>query len=713
MKESLFNQAWYRIADLRVKLRQHAEIHRHIYRGKPTYILQDHVTGQFHRFTPEVYQLIALMDGKRTLENIWEIACEKLGDHMPTQNDIINLVAKLHKANVIQSDKLPNIPDIDRRKRQFDRKQMVALFKSPLSIRIPLLDPERFLAKTSPFVLPLISKFGALLWMAVVAYGILQMMVHWGDLTDNLSDRVLSLQNILLMALVYPVVKVFHELGHAYCVKKWGGEVHEIGIIILVFFPVPYVDATASSAFSNKYRRMLVGAAGILVEAFLAALAMIVWTYLEPGILRSLVFNTIMISGVSTVLFNGNPLLRFDAYYVLSDYLEIPNLGARSNNYIGYLIKRYLFVVRDAVSSAASLSEAAWLASYSIAAFMYRIFITIVITIFVASEYFIFGAIIGLWFIYMSVVSPMLKMLAKPFTDPMLVKIRSRIMAISGGVLVLLAILLFVIPFPFSTKVEAVLWVGEQAYIRPDIDGYVSGLGIESGNFVRRDDVILELSNNELDAKTEVLKYQVRESEERYQASLSDRSASEIIKEELQYLKQEYLRALERQALLQVRAHQTGKLVIHDQSNLIGRYVRRGQMLGYIADDEDLPVTAMISEDDIDYIENKTNSIEVRFVSRPDKVIEGSIRRISPSASHDLISPVLSLDGGGEIALDPNAGDNRRAFQRYYKVEIEVPGKRHSQVEERVYVLFKHDAEPLSGRLYRAVRRVFLRHFDA
>ena len=161
------------------------------------------------------------------------------------------------------------------------------------------------------------------------------MLINWPELSMNTSDRVLALENIFLMALVYPVVKLIHEFGHAYVLKKWGAEVHEMGIMFLVFFPVHYVEASESISFSSKYQRMLVGAIGVMVELFLAASAMILWANIEPGVVRTLAFNTMIVAGVSTLLFNGNPLLKFDAYYVLSDYLEIPNLASKANAYWG------------------------------------------------------------------------------------------------------------------------------------------------------------------------------------------------------------------------------------------------------------------------------------------------------------------------------------------------------------------------------------------
>ena len=106
-------------------------------------------------------------------------------------------------------------------------------------------------------------------------------------------------------------MKALHELGHSYAVKRWGGEVHEIGIMFLVFMPVPYVDASESAGFQSKWQRAFVGAAGILVEIFLASLALFIWLNAEEGLVRAFAFNVMLIGGVSTLFFNGNPLLRF------------------------------------------------------------------------------------------------------------------------------------------------------------------------------------------------------------------------------------------------------------------------------------------------------------------------------------------------------------------------------------------------------------------
>jgi len=713
MVEQLFNQNWYRVADLRIHLKHHAKIHRHIYQGEIVYVLQDHVTGQFHRFFADTYQIIGLMDGKRTLQEIWELACEKLGDDMPTQNDIINLVSKLYNANVAVADSLPDIQELDIRRRDTSRKKFLQQIKSPLSIKIPLLDPENFLKVTARFVRPVFSATGIFIWLFVVLGGILLALMHWENLTSNLSDRVLVLENILLIGLTYPFVKVFHELAHAYSVKRWGGEVHEIGVMLLIFFPVPYVDATAATAFRNKYHRMLVGAAGILAEGFLAALAMILWTYTEPGAVRAVLFNVMFISGVSTLLFNGNPLLRFDAYYVLADFLEIPNLSTRSNHHIGYLVKRYILGVAESISTARTKNEAYWLASYSVLAFLYRLFITLAITLFVSSKYFIFGIIIGVWFIYIAVILPLMKVISKPLTDPQLKERSHKIYfacALGAG---FLSMIIFLMPVPLATETEGVIWVSEQAQIYAEENGFIKKIVAGTNEYVEENETIISMENEDLHTKVRVLQAQVKEALALYEANITDKNLAEVLRGDYQYVLSQYERAKDRQKQLEIVARYSGTLIIPEHENLTGRFVGRGKILGYIVDYKKLPINVMVGKNDIERVINNTNDIEVRFVSHLEDVYAGFITRIMPAASKNLVSPVLSVGGGGLIALDPGDPNKSTTFQDYYHVEIEVPNTSKTTIDERVYVMFKHDAEPVFKRWYRVIRRVFLRNFGA
>ena len=396
MTATLFSREWYRIASLKPRLRDHLTVHAHRYRGKRWYLLEDHITGQVRRLSPQSYLIVGLMNGERSIDQLWDISSQRLGEEMPTHEEMLQLLSSLYQGNLIRMDIGGDVGELFERGHEARRKRWLAKLKSPLSIQIPLVDPDRFLQATLGLVRPLLTKTALLLWFLSIAAMLFLVGQHWEELTLNVADKVLAVDNIILLWLIYPVIKLLHELGHGYCVKRNGGEVHELGIMLLVLVPMPYVDASSTSAFADKKQRVLVGMAGIIVELFAAAIAMFVWINAEPGLVKSIAFNTIIIAGVSTVLVNGNPLLRFDGYYVLGDYLEIPNLAQRSNQYWGWLTKRLLFGVKGHASPAYDRREAMWLFSYGIASFVYRMFLMATIVLFVAQQYFIIGVVLAM-----------------------------------------------------------------------------------------------------------------------------------------------------------------------------------------------------------------------------------------------------------------------------------------------------------------------------
>ena len=409
MARSLFSPSWYRVAALRPRLRGHAELHRQRIRGDTWFILQDHQTGRFHRLSPAANLMICLMDGRRTVAEIWDLVGRRAGEDPPTQDETIQLLAQLHGSDLLQGDALPDLGELADRSALQERRKLIQRLRSPMSMRFPLLDPDRFLAATLPLVRPLFTRIGFLLWLALIVAGTVLAILHWPDLSADVFDHALSAQNILLILCVYPLIKGLHELGHAYATKVWGGEVHEFGFMLMMLMPMPYVDASASAAFAEKWRRMIVGGAGMMVELALAAAAMIVWVEASPGLVRAVAFNVMLIGGVSTLLFNGNPLLRYDGYYIFSDLLEIPNLGTRSSKYLAYLVQRYLFGVEGAESPVTAASERPWLFVYAIASFVYRIFLSFGIALFVAGRLFFIGILIALWAIGGMVMVPLYK----------------------------------------------------------------------------------------------------------------------------------------------------------------------------------------------------------------------------------------------------------------------------------------------------------------
>jgi putative peptide zinc metalloprotease protein len=313
----------------------------------------------------------------------------------------------------------------------------------------------------------------------------------------------------------------------------------------------------------------------------------------------------------------------------------------------------------------------------------------------------------------MAIISPIMKVLSQPIKDPQL---KERSYTIYTGCViaaVVLSMFIFLVPVPLATRAEGVIWVSEQAQVYAEESGFINKIVAGTNDPVVEGETIISMVNVQLEMKVRVLQAQVKESKARYEANIGDKNLAEVLKEDYQYVLLQYYRASDRLDKLQIKARYSGTLIIPKHENLPGRFVHRGKILGYIVDYDKLPTNIMVTENDIDRIISNTNKVELRFVSHPKQIYTGVVSRVMPSASKKLISPVLSVEGGGSIALDPGDPNRSTTFQDYYRVEVDLPDAPKTSIDERVYVLFRHDNEPLAGRWYRVIRRIFLRNFGA
>ena len=251
--------------------------------------------------------------------------------------------------------------------------------------RIPLWDPDRFLRKWMPVMRVFLSPFGAILWLIVVIGAIVVIAPKWGEL-QGAASHAIDPTNWPFLWATFCLIKLIHELGHGFSCRRFGGEIHELGIMFLVFVPAPYVDASSAWSLPSRWQRALVGAGGMIFELFVAAIMAFIWANTnDTNLVHQLAYNAMLIASVSTVIFNANPLLRYDGYYILSDLLEIPNLQQKANEYALGLIKRHVFRVKSPLPLPPP-GQRVWLFLYAISSGIYRVFIGVVI-IFIVTEH--------------------------------------------------------------------------------------------------------------------------------------------------------------------------------------------------------------------------------------------------------------------------------------------------------------------------------------
>jgi putative peptide zinc metalloprotease protein len=711
----LQSSLWYRVETLRPQLLARARLHRHRYRGELWYLLQDPASGRVHRFTPAARLVLAAMDGRRTVHDLWRLAQRHLGDDAPTQDELIQLLGQLHGSDLVATNVPPDALELFDRGERTARSKHRRSWMNPMAVRIPLWDPGAFLDRFVPLWRSLWGRGGALLWLAVVLPALVLLPQAWPELTHNLSDRVLQADNLLLLAVVFPIIKALHELGHATATRAGGGEVHDMGVMLLVLIPVPYVDASSATVLRSRWARALVGAAGMLVEVFIAALAFYVWRAAEPGLARALCFNVMLVAGVSTLIFNGNPLLRYDAYYILADLTELPNLAQRSARYWGYLAEHYLLRSRDAMSPADTAGERAWFTFYGVASTLYRLFVTFAIAIFIGSQFFFFGVVLALWAVAMMAVVPLLRAIAQIEQRPGLRERRSRIVAAAGAAFVALALVAVYVPLPYRTQSEGVIWLPEQATLRAGAPGFVSGLLVAPGATVVAGEPLVRSVDPALAAQLRLAETRVAELEATYgNEFVADRARAEIVREQLLLERASLERVRLRVAALIVSSPTGGVFTVARPNDMPGRHVRQGEVLGHVLDGAAPIVRVVVEQSEIDAVAGAVKGVGLRLADDIGRVIPGRIVRMVPAGTDESPSRALVVSGGGRLAADPRDPQGRKTLARIFEIDVEPlePLGRAAAYGQRVYVRFEMESAPLALQLYRALRRLFLSHFD-
>lgn len=714
MKRSVFSQSWHSVAELRPRLLSHARIFPHIYRGKRWFVLQDAAGGRYHRLSPAAYALVSKMDGRCTVQELWDDACKHGGsDEIPSQDEVVQLLMQLYANDLLHADVTPDAAEMFERYTKKRRQKWKLWLTNPMSLKIALLNPDPMLTAWAPRLAWLFSVRGACLWLAVVLPALILAGLHWSELTSNLSDRVLASSNLIVLALVFPVVKALHELGHGFATKVWGGSVHEAGLMFLVFTPAPYVDASASSAFRSKTRRMVVGAAGMLVEVFVAALAMFVWVLVEPGVVRAVAFNVMLVAGVSTIIVNGNPLLRFDGYYILCDLIEMPNLAQRGQRYLTYLSDRYVFGATELDVPDESPAEKRWLVGYTIVSWCYRVFITISIIIFIAGEFFVFGVILALMSAFNLVVQPLWKAGKHLLHSPTLHRRRPRAIKLTVGLILFLLLFSTLVPMPLRTQSEGVVWLPEHAMLRAGVDGFAQHWLVAPGTRVTRGTPILQMEDPLLAKEFAVAQAKVAEVQARYtNVQFNNPVEAEVILQQLQHEQRALERVAERAARLTVVSQIDGVLTVPGMQDMSGKYFKKGELLGYILDRTQLLARVAVRQENIDLVRNRFREAELRFADAVPTTYRVLVLREVPSALNELPTAALGQNGGGQILVDPNDSKGVKTLDRVFYLDMTLP--QHaipSAFGGRVYVRFKHDGEPLLSQAYRRVRQLFLSHF--
>jgi len=366
--------------------------------ARRVWAVKDPLAMTYFRLRDEELAVLEMLDGVASAAEIIARFERRFAPRRLTPERLQAFLGRLHRDGLIishapgQGEQLLDRADTGRRRKR------VSSVANLLAIRFPGFNPTPLLRQLDPVARLLFSRFAVMLSVGLMIAAALLVATHWDRVARQLPEwsSFFTPRNAVLVVLAISLVKVLHELGHALVCRRWGGECHELGPMLLVFAPCLYCDVSDSWMFDGKWRRIAVAAAGIYVELVLAAAATFGWWWSEPGFFHALCMNIMLVGSLNTLLFNGNPLLRYDGYYVLSDLVDIPNLAEQSATALRELTSRALLGSRARTEMPVTARERLFLILYGVAAFLYRAVLVVAL----------------LWFCYRALVPYRLEVLA-------------------------------------------------------------------------------------------------------------------------------------------------------------------------------------------------------------------------------------------------------------------------------------------------------------
>ncbi|MGB5707834.1 MAG: efflux RND transporter periplasmic adaptor subunit [Arenicellales bacterium] len=635
---------------LKLKIRSDVSISARTDGAERTFLIEDSIGGKFYRVGESEYRFISLLDGSATIGEILIQLARDLGEAALTEQDAAVIVNWLSESRLLQPESGIEADQIIDARSSRDSNRFLR-WLNPLFIKIPLCNPDRFLEWCKPLSRILYSPTAFIIWCVIVVSGLYQVVVNASRFSTEASG-VLAVSNWALLLIVWIVLKVIHELSHGLVCKHFGGSVNEAGVIMILLVPIGYVNATSSWGFSSRWRRIYTAVAGIYVEFFIAAVAAWVWVGSEPGLLRAVCYNTIVIASINTLLFNANPLMKFDGYYVFSDLVKIPNLYLEGVSYVKYLARRYLLGLPIRFTGR-SAREDIVIRVYGVLSLIWRILVIATLLIAASALFHGLGLVMAFLALCVIVVLPGLKFLRYLVSGNQYEKPRAfRFVTMISVVALIIYFGLFSFKWNQSIAAHGLVEFSSIKEYRTIYPGEIRAILVEDGEEVSAGQRLVDLSNPELvvqvaTKRNELEKIRLERKELLRQNKLA---AYQATKERETAARRQLLEFEQMLAGLELTAESEGVVILNNPDLLVGRYVRNSDVLLSIAHSLEKELRIALPQRDVSRLQLQEDD-RFRFLLLGGDAIEAEIQTISPSATDLLVNPVLTAVGGGPLAV--------------------------------------------------------------
>jgi putative peptide zinc metalloprotease protein len=730
---------------LPIRKRPDLRARQHRYQGRLYWVVKDPVALQYFRFEEEEYAILQMLDGRSSLDEVAERFEREFPPQTIRTEELQQFVGQLHRSGLVLTDSPGQGRQLVKRRDEKIWKQRVAALSNIMSMRFKGVDPERFFNFIYPYIRWFFSVQALVLCIMLALCALTLVIVQFDVFRSKLPSfqSFFQAQNWLWLALTLTATKILHELGHGLSCKHFGGECHEIGVMFLVLTPCLYCNVSDSWMLPNRWHRAAIGAAGMYVEIVLSSICTFIWWFTEPGPLNYTALNIIFISSVSTVLFNANPLLRYDGYYILSDILEIPNLRQKASTILNRKLGKWCLGLEEPEDPFLPKRKQWLFAMYTVASAIYRWIVVLSILYFLNKVFEpyrlkVIGQIIALASIYGLILQPVVKAYQFFKIPGRLGKVKRWRMYTTLAVLGAAVAAVCFIPLPSHVYAPLDVQARDAANVYVEVDGFLDDVYVKPGDVVSEGQTLARLSNIDIEidiadltGQRDVCEAQLRGLE---RTRFSDPHASNDIKsvqEALESAKTQLAHRKGDQEKLQLVAPRAGTVLppprVEDKTSAgaqlpqwsgspfdrdnLGAALRMGTKFCQIGDPNRLEARLVIDQGDVEFV-TEGQRVEI-ILNQSAEIWYGSkIERVS---SHDLKETPANLSGlhGGPVPTQMSPSGVAEPLSPVFEALVPLPtDDPHGLLRIGLVGQAKIKTAPrtLFDRLYRYILRTF--NFD-
>ncbi|QDV51424.1 HlyD family efflux transporter periplasmic adaptor subunit [Gimesia fumaroli] len=647
------------------------------YKGLGYWVIKDPVSLKYTRLHPEQFYILNLLNGERNPDEIKDEVHRQYPTLLLSISEIQQLISDLYRKGLLTSGRPGQGVTLIKQRREEHKKKLVTTFRNLMYLRLPGWDPETTLQWLYPYVKWMWRPWATMMFALLIVSSWILIGVQFEEFRSRLPEfqQFFGWPNLIYMWFVLGAAKVVHEFGHGLSCKHYGGECHGMGIMFLVFSPCLYCDVSDSWMLRNKWQRIIIGGAGMYIEVIMSAVAVWVWWFTKPGLLNHLALNLFFVSTVTTVIFNANPLMRFDGYYMMSDLLEIPNLRQKADKHLRDTFAWYCLGIESQRDPFMPETGKFWFIVYAISASLYRWFIMFGITLFlytVLKPYDLQSigvtlAVISVVTFIWGIVSNIYKIISAPRTEPM------NYWKVSATLTVFAAVILgiLLIPVPMHFEAPFIVEGYDVQHVRTTESGRLDQIYVEPGQHVEKGQLLASIVNLEKEDELNQLKNQrlVQEGEIKKYRALGDLAGVKVSKEELATIEERIAEIETQLGNMKVIAPISGTVVapasqpepkLSDSKKQLSRwfgtpldaknancYLEEGTHMLSIAPESRYQAVLFIDQEYRNDF-NVDQSVELKLEHLPDKTYQSKIERVA-HGHLDYVPPTLSNKMGGEL----------------------------------------------------------------